>query len=98
MRRLLSVFLVILGFSVVFSITLINPLGPAGIPIVAITEGEVKGAVHLNVEIWKNPEEAIAMITSKKADFYVLPITVGANLYLKGMDIVLPGGWQTVFS
>ncbi len=91
MRRLLSVFLVILGFSIVFSITLINPLGPAVIPVVAITEGKVKGAVHLNVEIWKNPEEAIAMIASKKADFYVLPITVGANLYLKGMDIVLLG-------
>jgi len=90
LKRLLSIFILI-SISIAFSLTLINPLGPAVIPIVAITEGKVRGTVHLNVEIWKNPEEAIAKIVSGRANFYVLPITVGANLYMKGMDLVLLG-------
>jgi len=71
------------------ALTLLNPYGPTILPIAFITNGEV--GKHIEVSFWRTPEEAVAAIKANKADFYILPITLGANLYTKGFDLVLLG-------
>ncbi|MDK2785435.1 MAG: NitT/TauT family transport system substrate-binding protein [Thermotoga sp.] len=88
MKRITLV-LVLLSASFLFGLTVLNPFGPALIPVVPIMSGKVSDDV--NIEIWKNPEEAVAKIVSGKVDFAVLPVTVGANLYAKGVRIQLVG-------
>ncbi|PLV58958.1 ABC transporter substrate-binding protein [Thermotoga sp. KOL6] len=74
---------------VFFGVKLLNPFGPALIPVLPIMEGKIPYDVQ--VEIWKNPEEAVAKLVSGEADFAILPVTVGANLYAKGVRIRLVG-------
>lgn len=71
----------------IFAVKLLNPLGPALIPVVPILEKKVPSDVE--VVIWRNPEEAIARLVSGEADFAVLPITTAANLYTRGIKISL---------
>ncbi|MCD6449143.1 MAG: ABC transporter substrate-binding protein [Thermotogaceae bacterium] len=85
---------VFLIFGIIFSVhilalTLLNPYGPTILPVSFITNGEI--GRHLEVSFWRTPEEAVASIKVGKADFYILPITLGANLYSKEFDIVLLG-------
>jgi len=84
---LLITFFSILSFSLIF----INPFGPTIIPISPMLENIIHGYVNLNIDLWKNPDEAIARIVSGEAKFAVLPITTAANLYTKGVDIKLVG-------
>lgn len=72
-------------------ITLINPLGPAILPVTGITSQQVKSEIPVNVEFWKDTDEAIAMLASQRADFAVLPITNAANIYAQGINITLLG-------
>jgi NitT/TauT family transport system substrate-binding protein len=77
----------------VSEITLINPTGPTVIPVVGIEKGEVTTGDNttVNVQYWKNTDEAVALLASKQADFAILPITTAANMYSQGMDITLLG-------
>lgn len=72
-------------------ITLINPLGPLVIPVTGITSQQVKGETPINVQFWKDTDEAVAMLASKRADFAVLPITNAANIYAQGIKIKMLG-------
>ena len=82
-----------------FSVNLINPLGPTVIPVTGLMENKVYEEVEINVSLWKDNSEAVALLASNKADFAVLPITVGANLYTQGMKIVLLGvhEWEAFY-
>ncbi|NLG32573.1 MAG: ABC transporter substrate-binding protein [Syntrophomonadaceae bacterium] len=77
----------------VSEITLINPTGPAVIPVVGIEKGEVttENYTPVNVQYWKNSDEAVALLASQQADFAVLPITTAANIYSQGVNITLLG-------
>ncbi|AIY86303.1 MULTISPECIES: ABC transporter substrate-binding protein [unclassified Thermotoga] len=84
-----TIVVLLLTISILFGETLLNPFGPALIPVVPIMNGKIP--TDVKIEIWKNPEEAVAKIVSKEVDFAVLPVTVGANLYGKGVRIKLVG-------
>ncbi len=88
MKKFLIVLLLFIAIQLL-SLTLLNPYGPTILPVSFITNGEI--GKHLDVSFWRTPEEAVAYIKAGKADFYVLPITLGANLYNKGFDMVLLG-------
>ncbi|MCD6551573.1 ABC transporter substrate-binding protein [Thermotoga sp.] len=88
MKKTITLFFILIAV-MFFGVKLLNPFGPALIPVVPILEGKVPYDVE--VEIWKNPEEAIARIVTGEANFIVLPVTVGANLYTKGVKIQLLG-------
>lgn len=72
-------------------ITLINPLGPAAIPVAGISSNQVQGDVPLEVQFWKTPDEAVALLAADKAEFAVLPITEAANIYAKDINIKMLG-------
>ncbi len=85
-------FIVVIYFTIMvtaFTITLLNPFGPTILPIAHILN-EYTGK-DIQVSFWRSPEQAVAAIKAGKADFYVLPVTLGANLYNKGFDLVLLG-------
>jgi len=87
-KKCMVVFVVMVAVYM-FSLVLLNPYGPTILPVAFITSGEI--GKHIEVSFWRTPEEAVAAIKANKADFYILPITLGANLYSKGFDIVLLG-------
>lgn len=90
---MLSVFVLsVFGASV--DVTLINPLGPTVIPIVPMLSGMVKSSFPINVRLWRNPDEALALMASKNTNFAVLPITSGAIFYTKGIKISLLGVYE----
>ncbi len=93
---LLTTVLLIIGTLslAVTAITLINPLGPTTIPISPLMDGKVPTAFPINVELWKNPDEALALLNSDKVNFAVLPITAGAIFYTKGIKIQLLGVYE----
>ncbi len=85
-------FVMVIYFTIMvtaFTITLLNPFGPTILPIAFILDGYT--GKDIQVSFWRTPEQAVAAIKAGEADFYVLPITLGANLYNKGFDLVLLG-------
>jgi NitT/TauT family transport system substrate-binding protein len=71
--------------------SLINPAGPLVLPVAGIENGAVKGPVAVKLSYWKSNDEAIGLLAANQADFAVLPITMGANLYANQKDLVLLG-------
>ncbi len=72
-------------------ITLINPLGPAVIPLAGILSGETQNSASITVQYWSTLDEATGLLAGDDVNFAVLPISVGANLSASGMDLVLLG-------
>lgn len=92
MKKLAITTLFILSVLFVFSVTITNPMGPAVIPVTGLLGNVVDTqGVEIEVSFWKDESEAVALLVSNQADFAVLPITVGANLYAQGMDLTLVG-------
>ncbi len=73
------------------SVQLINPLGPAVIPVTGITSGNVQGDLDIDVQYWNTVDEAVGLLSGNDVEFAVLPITTGVNMYASGIDIVLLG-------
>lgn len=93
---LLTVFLLfatILSLAVT-KVILINPLGPTTIPISPLMNGKITTDFDVNVKLWKNPDEALALLSSNEVNFAVLPITAGAIFYTKGIKIQLLGVYE----
>jgi NitT/TauT family transport system substrate-binding protein len=76
------------------NVTLINPLGPTTIPIAPIMKRVITGNATVTVKLWQNTDEAIALMVSKGTDFAVLPVTLGAILYSKGINFSLLGVYE----
>ena len=72
-------------------ITLINPLGPTVIPVAGISSQQVISEMPITIQYWKDTDEAVALLASKKADFAVLPISAAANIYARGINIKMLG-------
>lgn len=72
-------------------IQIINPAGPAVIPLAGILNEEVKGVVQFDIHYWKTTDDAIGYLSSKKASFAVLPITTAVNISASDIDLVLLG-------
>ncbi|HWP97665.1 MAG TPA: ABC transporter substrate-binding protein [Syntrophomonadaceae bacterium] len=72
-------------------VTLINPVGPLVIPVIALDKGKIAGDVKVAVKYWKTNDEVVAMLSKGDVDFAVLPITQAANLYAKQKNLVLVG-------
>ena len=90
--RMAILTLSILSLGVILSAySFVNPLGPTVLPVIAIDEKKLGDLEYPEFSIWKNPEEAIALLSSGKVDLIILPITLGANLYTKGIDVALIG-------
>jgi NitT/TauT family transport system substrate-binding protein len=96
MKRIILLLLILTISTVALaqSVTFINPLGPTTIPIAPIMKGVITGNATINVKLWQSSDEAIAMIAAKQADFAVLPVTLGAILYSKGIKISLLGVYE----
>ncbi|NMC12289.1 MAG: ABC transporter substrate-binding protein [Chloroflexi bacterium] len=75
----------------VTEVNLINPMGPAVIPVAGIASQNVHGDIAIHVQYWKTVDEAIGLLSGGQADFAVLPITNGVNLAASGIDLVLLG-------
>lgn len=71
--------------------TLINPVGPLVIPIIAMDKGKVTGDVKVQVKYWKTNDEVVAMLSKGDVDFAVLPVTQAANFYAKEKNMVMLG-------
>jgi NitT/TauT family transport system substrate-binding protein len=71
--------------------SLINPMGPLVLPVAGIENGAVKSPVTVNISYWKSNDEAIGLLTGNQADFAILPVTLGANLYAGQKDLVMVG-------
>ena len=90
---LLTIF-VLSAFGANTTVTLTNPLGPTVIPISPMLSGIVKGSFPINVKLWRNPDEVLALLMSKNVNFAVLPITSGAIFYTKGIKFSLLGVYE----
>lgn len=72
-------------------ITIVNPVGPTVIPLVAIDGHHIKTPLSIKIHYWKNIDEVLAMLATNDAQFAVLPVTNAANMYMKNIDLVLLG-------
>jgi NitT/TauT family transport system substrate-binding protein len=73
------------------SVTLLNPLGPAVIPVTGLASGKVSGDVQVDLQYWKTTDEVTGLLSNGTAQFAVLPVTTGANMAAAGLDLVLLG-------
>lgn len=69
-----------------YSIVLLD--GPSKIAFEALINGEVKAPVHLTHQIYDNPMKVQSLLLQNKPDIAVVPTTMAANLYNKGIDYV----------
>lgn len=66
------------------------PKAAPTMPVLQMIETNAMGDnVELNIDYWDSPEQLIAMTQDKKHDVFALPLTVGAKLNNKGVDIKL---------
>ncbi len=72
-------------------VNLINPMGPAVIPVAGISSQNIGGDIAIHVQYWKTADEAIGLLSGDQADFAVLPVTTGVNMSASGIDLVLLG-------
>jgi len=83
-------FLLILA-SAILAVDVLIPVGPTVISFVALMKGEVESSIPIEVRFWKNFDQVNAELASEKFDIVVLPVSLGANLYMKGADLRLVG-------
>lgn len=73
-------------------VTLLNPVGPLVVPVAGLAAGKVDtGKLKVKVQYWKNNDEVIGLLSSKKADFAVLPVTMAANIDASGVKLSMLG-------
>ncbi len=75
-------------------VSFINPLGPTIIPIAPVLGGALKSAVPIKISLWKTTDEAVALLSKGTADFAVLPVTLGAIVYNRGIGLKLLGVYE----
>ncbi|MBN1313565.1 MAG: ABC transporter substrate-binding protein [Anaerolineae bacterium] len=68
---------------------LINPMGPAVIPVTGIAGENVKGDIRVDIQYWKTIDEAVGLLSGDGTELAVLPVTAGVNLRASGIDIAL---------
>lgn len=72
-------------------VKLINPTGPAVIPVAGLEGSQFDFDFILDLDYWTNTDEAIALLAAEETDFAVLPITTATNIYAKNIAIALLG-------
>lgn len=77
--------------ALVSDVQLINPMGPAVIPVAGLYSQNVTGDVSVDIEYWKTGDEAIGLLSQGETEFAVLPITTGVNMVASGLDLKLLG-------
>ena len=77
--------------AIVEEVQLINPMGPAVIPVAGLVSGDVSDDIQIDVQFWKSGDEAIGFLSGDETDFAVLPITTGVNMTASGLDLTLLG-------
>ncbi len=76
----------------VTEVTVLNPIGPLVFPVAGLAGNKVDtGDLKINLQYWKTGDEAIGLLSAKKADFAVLPVVTGANIHASGMKLTLLG-------
>jgi len=89
MVTLLVIVMVVIGFG---NYLYINPIGPTLVPIARLIHDSPDGktiAEGFSIEFWKTVDQALALVISGKADFALLPVTIGAKLAAEGVPIKL---------
>jgi len=89
MKKILMFSLLVLSTIVFSQGVFINPMGPTLLPAAGMFSGEIALNEKLELKIWKTPDEAVAMISSGQANMALLPVSLGATLYNKGIPIKL---------
>jgi len=94
MKKIVLVFTLLL--SVLYAkdeqeIVVAGPIASVSHPIFYMIENDVLKDLNKKIKfkLWNNPDELKALILNKDVDFVVLPSTVAANLYNKGVDLQL---------
>lgn len=66
------------------------PTAPPTLPILRMIETKALGDnVDIQIEKWSDAEQLIAMIQKKEHQMFAFPLTVGATLFNKGVDVRL---------
>lgn len=90
MRKCL-ILLLLLSISFSFAINVLIPVGPTVVAFVGLMEKKVTSEVELKVDFWRTLDQVSAQIAAKNVDLIVLPVSIGASLYSKGIDLRLAG-------
>ncbi len=72
-------------------VVLLNPAGPTVIPVAGLANPDVVGDLNVEVKYWNNVDEVLASLNKNEAGLVVMPITTGANMYNRNLDITLLG-------
>ena len=86
MRRCFTVAFVFIAV-LMLGLKILNPIGPSIIPVVGILENRF--GEDLEVVFWKSVDEVLAHVKKKDVDIAIIPVSMGANLYNKGLNIEL---------
>ncbi len=90
MRRIIT-FVATLLTAMVLAINALIPVGPTTIAFVGLLEGKVQIDVPTKVEFWRSLDQVNAQLVAGTVDVVVLPVSIGASLYSKGLDLKLGG-------
>ncbi len=88
MRKYLSL-LLLLAVCVGMAVNVLIPVGPTVVAFVGLLEKKVDSDVELKIDFWRTLDQVSSQIASKNVDLIVLPVSIGASLYAKGIDVRL---------
>lgn len=88
MRRffiLIFIVLSVLSFAVSISI----PVGPTVVAFSGLLGKKISSDVEIKIDFWRTLDQVNAQIVTKNVDLIVLPVSIGASLYSRGLDLKL---------
>ncbi|MGB9789742.1 MAG: ABC transporter substrate-binding protein [Thermotoga caldifontis] len=88
MRKYLSL-LLLFAVCVGMAVNVLIPIGPTVVAFVGLLEKRVDSDVELKIDFWRTLDQVSSQIASKNVDLIVLPVSIGASLYAKGIDVRL---------
>ncbi len=91
MKKVLSLFIAVFLMSVISmaSVNILSPVGPTLVSLVGILEKKVDLPTEINVDYWKSFDQITASIVTGSSDIIILPVTTGAALFNKDIQIEL---------
>jgi len=100
MKKLFFILMLLLVTLMSFAtVNILSPVGPTTVSLVGMLENKVEQGVETNITFWKNFDQITSGLVSKTADIIILPVSTGAKLYTKGMEIQLSAVtlWKTFY-
>ncbi|AEH50199.1 ABC transporter substrate-binding protein [Pseudothermotoga thermarum] len=91
MKKFFVLTLIVITSITIIAANVLIPVGPTVFAFVGLLEGKITSEIPLKIDFWRSLDQVNAQLIAGTADVVVLPVSIGASLYSKGLGLKLGG-------